>query len=85
MREERGIQSEKKGEYTIQISHKRKRSDLMGSKQANEINNNNIKENKADSTGNGNGKARFIFLCEVEEEGYKEAKRKAQREKMERG
>ena len=49
----------------------------MGSKQANEINNN--KDSKEDSTENGKGRARSIFLCEVEEEGFKEV-RKAQRE-----
>ena len=57
----------------------------MGSKQPNEINNNN-KESKADSTGNDKGRARSIFSCEVEEEGFKEAKESPKkREKMERG
>ena len=55
----------------------------MGSKQANEINNNN-KESKADSTRNGKRRTRSISLCEVEEEGYKEAKESTKREKMER-
>ena len=55
----------------------------MVSKQANEINNSN-KESKANSTGKGKGRARSIFLCEVEEEGFKEAKESTKREKMER-
>ena len=55
----------------------------MASKQANEINNSS-KESKADSTGNGKERARSIFLCDVEEEGFKEAKENAKR-KMERG
>ena len=56
----------------------------MGSKQANEINNNN-KESKAESTGNDKGRARSIFLCDVEEEGFKEAKESTKkREIMER-
>ena len=60
--EEKGIQSERKGEYTIQnFTQKRKKNDLMGSKQANEINNNN-KESKADSTGMTKERARSIFL-----------------------
>ena len=34
--------------------------------------------------GMAKGKARSIFLCEVEEEGFKEAKESTKREKMER-
>ena len=75
---EKGIQSERKGKYTIQnFTQKRKKNDLMGSKQANKINNN--KKNKADSTGmTKEGKGPF-FLCEAEEEGFKEAKESTKR------
>ena len=55
----------------------------MGSKQANEINNNN-KESKAESTGNDKRRARSIFLCDVEEEGFKEAKESTERKNEER-
>ena len=65
------------------ISHKREKRGLMESKQANEINNNN-KDSKEDSTENGKGRARSIFLCEVEEEGYKEAKESTKRKNGER-
>ena len=64
----------RKGEYIILNFTQKRKSDLKGSKQANEINSTN-KESKADSTGNGKGRARFIFLCEVEEEGFKEARK----------
>ena len=75
----RRIQSERKGEYTIQnFTQKEKRSDLMGSKQANEINNSN-KESKAESTGNDKEGQDPFFLCEVEEEGFKEAKESTKR------
>ena len=81
--EEKGIQSERKGEYTIQnFTQKEKESDLMASKQANE--NNNTRESKADSTGMTKEGQDLFFLCKVEEEGFKEA-RKAQREKWREG
>ena len=47
----------------------------MASKQAKEIDSIN-KESKANSTGIGKGRTRSIFLCESEEEGFKEAKEK---------
>ena len=73
MCEERGFKVRRKASTPSKISLKReKRSDLMASKQANEIYNN--KKNKADSTENNKGRARSIFLCVVEEEGYKEVK-----------
>ena len=58
----------RKGEFKVRgkastpskISLKRKRSDLIGSKQTNKTNSN--KESKADSTGNGKGRARSIFF-----------------------
>ena len=38
------------------------------------------KESKADFTGNGKGRDKIhFFLCEVEEEGYKEAKESTKR------
>ena len=70
-------QREGKGEYTIQnFTQKGKRVTSLAIKQTNEINN---KESKADSTGNDKEGQDPIFLCEVEEEGFKEV-RKAQRE-----
>ena len=78
----KGIKEGGKASTPSKNSHEKGKNDLIGSKQANEINNNN-KKNKADSTGNGKEGTRSIFLCEVEEEGFKEA-RKAQRGKMER-
>ena len=79
--DEKGVKSERKGEYTIQnFTQKEKESDLMASKQANEI---NIisKESKADSTGNGKGRARSNFPCvrlrkRIRKKGRKSTKRK---------
>ena len=80
--EERGFKVRRKASTPSKFHSKGKRSDLMASKQANEINN---KESKADSTGmTKEGKGPF-FLCEAEEEGFKEAKESTKREKRREG
>ena len=62
---------------------KGKRSDLMASKQANEIN--NSKESKANSTGNGKGRGKIHFSCVESRKRIIKKRKKAQREKNEGG
>ena len=84
--EKKGFQSEKKGEYTIQnFTQKGKR---VTSWEAN-------KQTKSTSTATKRArqtpqemtkKVKIHFsLCEVEEEGFKEAKEKAHKEKKMKG
>ena len=72
----------RKGEDTIQNSHKKEKGvTSWESKQANKINK-TIKESKADSTGNGKGKGKIHFLVYGRGRGLQRIEGKAQREEQ---
>ena len=79
--EKKGFKVRGKASTPSKIStQKGKRSDLMGSKQANE-NQQQQQREQGRLHRNGKRRARSIFLCDVEEEGFKEAKESTKRGK----